>query len=192
MAQEIYRPGERLPAQQSATEAKILDDSIASLRNNMNLFDRLRAHFQAGKNAANVLVEMQKDVADAQRLVVQTHANLIARGRNMELTDRFQAQISELTRRVDERTAEETKYYWNQLAKRLDYYEEFFEARIRQVKAKVASGEMSEERAALRIRQYEEDRDAQQAHDRTLLSELREASLRIVQRALADFHPSQA
>src|SRR5690349_13479893 len=110
MAQEIYRPGERLPSKQGASEAKLLDDSINELRGNINLVARLRAHFQAGKNAANVLVAMQKDVADAQRLVVQTHANLIARGRNMELTDRFQAQISELTRRVDERTAEETKY----------------------------------------------------------------------------------
>jgi hypothetical protein len=190
MAQDIYRPGEQLPTYQRATEVKMLEDSIDTLRTKINLFSRLGAHFKAGKNAANVLVAMQKDVADAQRDVVQTHANLIARARKMELTDRFQAGLSDLTRRVAERTDVETRHYWEQLSKRLDHYEEFFESRIRDLRAKATRGEMTEERAAVRISQYESDRDGQQAQDRTLLHELIEANVRIVRRALTDYQPN--
>ncbi len=190
MAQEIYRPGEQIPVHQRATEVRMLEESIDSLRGKINLFARLGAHFKAGKNAASVLVAMQKDVADAQRDVVQTHANLIARARKMELTDQFQAGLSDLTRRVSERTDVETRHYWEQLSKRLDHYEEFFESRIRELKAKVARGEMTQERASVRISQYESDRDAQQSQDRALLHELIEANVRIVRRALTDYQPN--
>lgn len=190
MTQEIIPPGQKLPVGHNPSETQIIDDSINSLRDKINLVSRIQAHRKAGKNAAAVLVAMQKDVAEAQRDVVQHHANLIARARKMELTDRFQAGLSDLTRRVDERTATESKHYWEQLAKRLDYYEEFFETRIREIKAKVASGEMSEERGAIRIKQYEGDRDAQQAQDRTLLNELMDANVRVVRKALMDYQPT--
>lgn len=180
----------KLPTHGAPSEGQIIEDSINSLRDKINLYSRIVAHRRAGKNAASVLVAMQKDVADAQREVVQHHANLIARARKMELTDRFQAGLTDLTRRVDERTATESKHYWEQLAKRLDHYEEFFETRIRELKAKVTSGEMTQERATIRISQYEKDRDGQQEQDRLLLSELRDANLRVVRKALTDYQPT--
>jgi len=190
MAQEIIPPRHGVATERPASEMQIVEDSISSLRDKINILDRLSAHRKAGKNAASVLVAMQNDVAEAQREVVQHHANLIARARKMELTDRFQAGLSELTRRVDERTALETQHYWERLASRLDYYEEFFETRIREIKAKVAAGEMSEQRGGIRIAQYESDRDTQQAQDRTLLNELIDANLRVVRKALMDYQPT--
>ncbi len=190
MAQEIFRPGEQLPADQRMSDAQHLDESIAALSGKLNLFARWSANLRAGKNAASVLVEMQKDVAEAQRNVVQNYANLIAREQNIQLTDRFQAKISEVTKRVDERTAEETKYYWAKLKERRDYYESFFESSIREVKAKVAAGEMNQERGDARIKEYEAERVEQQDQDKLIISELRDASMRIVRRALKDFQPS--
>jgi hypothetical protein len=191
MAQEIIPPGKNPVLNRGGpAEVQLVDDSINALREKINIFARLGAYWKSGRNAATVLVAMQKDVADAQREVVQHHANLIARGRKMELTDRFQAGISELTRRVDERTTTETQHYWQQLARRLDYYEDFFETRIREIREKVAAGTMSEQRAAVRIGQYETDRDRQQDQDRTLLNELMEANVRIVRKALMDYQPT--
>ncbi len=190
MAQEIYRPGEKLPSEERRSQAVILDESINSLRNNLNLSARLRAHFQMGKNAAEVLVAMQRDVLEAQRLTVQTHANLIARQQGIELTDRFQKAISDITKRVDERTAEETKYYWQKLKERWDYYEEFFGVAIREIQEKVVSGQLTKERGDVRIKKYQTSLDTQQQQDEVLIEELRQASMRIVGRALKDFHPS--
>jgi hypothetical protein len=194
MAQELYRPGQRTPAEQRTaeqrlSEVEILDNSINSLRQKVNLFDRMKAHRRAGKNAAEVIVAMQRDVAEAQREIVQHHANLIARSRKMELTDRFQAGLMSLTRRVEERTAAETAHYWQKLAEREDYYEEFFDSRIRAAREKVAKGEMTEQRAQVRIQRYEEDRDLQQEQDRILLDELKEANARVLRKALMDYQP---
>ncbi len=195
MAQEIYRPGQRTPAEQRSaqersSEVKILDETIGSLRDKINLLDRMRVHRKAGKNAAEIVVAMQKDVAEAQREIVQHHANLIAKNRKMELTERFQDGLMGLTRRVEERTSTETAHYWEKLTEREGYYEEFFESRIREIKAKMAAGEMKEERGAERIRRYEEDRDRQQAQDRMLLQEIMDANERVMRRALADYQPS--
>src|SRR5215468_358037 len=95
MAQELFRPGEKTPADshQQLNEMEIVDDSILALQQKMNLFDRMSAHRKTGKNAADVLVAMQRDVAEAQRDIVQHHANLIAKSRKMDLTDRFQAGL---------------------------------------------------------------------------------------------------
>src|SRR5262245_12239587 len=115
MVQELYRPGERIPAElpteQRALEVKVIEDSISAMRSRINLYDRMVAHRLAGKNAAAVVVAMQKDVAEAQREIVQHHANLVARNRKMELTDRFQVGLMDLTRRVEERTSAETAHY---------------------------------------------------------------------------------
>jgi hypothetical protein len=97
---------------------KVIDDSIHELREKVNLFDRMVAHRKAGKNAAAVIVAMQKDVAETHREVVQHHANLLARNRKMELTDRFQAGLMDLTRRVEERTSAETVLYCKKLTDR--------------------------------------------------------------------------
>jgi hypothetical protein len=195
MAQELYRPSQRTPAEhrsadQRLSEVKILDDSINSLREKVNLFDRMIAHRRAGKNAASVIVAMQRDVAEAQREVVQHHANLLARSRKMELTDRFQASLMDLTRRVEERTSAETAHYWKKLTDRENYYEEFFETRIKEIKQKIAAGEMTEVRGAERISRYEHDRDQQQAQDRMLLQEIMGANERVMRKALADYQPT--
>jgi len=194
MAQELLRPGEGTladrQAEQRASEMEMIDNSIDALREKMNLLDRMSAHRKAGKTAAAVIVAMQRDVAEAQRDIVQHHANLVARSRKMDLTDRFQAGLLELTRRVEERTAAETAHYWKKLGEREDYYEEFFEYRIRDVRAKVSAGQMTEARGAERIQRYETDRDQQQGEDRMLLQEIREANLRVVRRALSDYQPS--
>jgi hypothetical protein len=190
MAQEIFRPGEQLPAERRISDSEHLEQSIASLSGKLNLFARWSANLKAGRNAATVLVEMQKEVAEVQRGVVLDYANLIARNQKIQLTDRFQAKISEVTKRVDERTAEETKYYWTKLKERRDYYEEFFERSIDELKEKVAAGKMSKERADARIKEYEAERIEQQEQDKSLIAELREASMRIVRRALQDFQPS--
>ena len=79
MAQEIYRPGERLPAERHISDAERLEQSIGVLSGKLNLLARWSANLKAGKNAASVVVEMQKMVAEAQREVVEHHANLIAR-----------------------------------------------------------------------------------------------------------------
>jgi hypothetical protein len=189
MPQELIPPDRSASVQIKRSDAEI-DEATTALRGKINIIDRLRADFRSGRNAAAVLVEVRKDVAEAQREIVQHHANLIARARKLELTDRFQAAVRDLTRRVSERTAEETKHYWETLTKRLDYYEEFFESRIRETKSRVASGEMSQERADLRVKQYEQDRDAQQLQDRTLLQEIIDANVRVVRRALQDFQPT--
>ena len=194
MAQELYRPGERIPGEQRteqrALEVQVIEDSISALRSKVNLFDRMIAHRQAGKNAAAVIVAVQKDVAEAQREIVQHHANLVARNRKMELTDRFQASLMDLTRRVEERTSAETTHYWKKLTERENYYEEFFDVRIREIKSKVTAGKMSEARGTERIRRYEEDRDRQQAQDRVLLQEIMDANERVVRRALVDYQPT--
>jgi len=192
MAQELFRPGEKTPgdSHQQLNEMEIVEDSIHDLQQKMNLFDRMSAHRKAGKNAADVIVAMQRDVAEAQRDIVQHHANLIAKSRKMDLTDRFQAGLLELTRRVEERTAAETAHYWKKLAEREDYYEEFFELRISDIKTRVASGQMTETRGGERIQRYESDRNQQQSEDRRLLQEIREANLRIVRKALSDYRPS--
>jgi len=193
MTQELYRPGERIPAEHTdhrATEVKVIEDSINAMRSRINLYDRMVAHRQAGKNAAAVIVAMQKDVAEAQREIVQHHANLVARNRKMELTDRFQAGLMELTRRVEERTSAETAHYWKKLSERENYYEEFFDIRIRDIKAKVAAGEMTEARGAERIRRYEDDRDRQQTQDRVLLQEIMSANERVMRKALVDYRPT--
>lgn len=190
MAQEIYKPGQQLPVEQRAQEGQILEQSINSLRDRINVVARFGANLRAGRNAANVLVEAQKEMAEIQSEVIRHHANLIARARKMDLTDRFQAGLSDLTRRVAERTNIETDHYYKLLAERLNYYEDFFGSRIRELEAKVKLGEMTEERGRIRIKQYEADRDAQQAQDRTLIAQLIEANIRVVEKALADYHPS--
>lgn len=195
MAQEVYRPGQRTPAEQRSTskqlsEVEILDNSIGQLRDKINLFDRMVAHRKAGKNAAAVVVAMQKDVAEAQREIVQHHANLIAKNRKMELTEHFQDSLMGLTRRVEEKTASETAHYWQKLVERENYYEEFFGSRIREIDAKVAAGEMEEARGAERKGRYLEDRNSQQEQDRLLLQEIMNANERIVRKSLADYQPS--
>jgi hypothetical protein len=189
MSQEISRPNPQAVAARQR-DAESIEDSIRALKERTNIFARWGAHLKSGKNAATVLVAMQKDVAEAQREIVQHHANLIARARKMDLTDRFQAAIGDLTRRVEQRTGEETKYYWEQLTKRLDYYEEFFESRIREIEAKVAAGQMSETRGRMRIEQYEESREEQQKQDTILLKQLMDSTALVVRRALEDFQPS--
>jgi hypothetical protein len=195
MAQELYRPGEHTPVerrsmQKPSTEIEIIENSISSVRDKVNLFDRMVAHRKAGKNAAAVIVAMQKDVADAHREIVQHHANMIARSRKMEITERFQAGLMDLTRRVEERVAGETAHYWQKLAEREDYYEDFFRSRIESMKEKVAKGEMADERAQVRIKRYEDDRDRQQEQDKFLIDELMEANRRILRKALMDYQPT--
>jgi len=191
MAQEIIPPGRATtPAASRPSEDQILNTSIDDLKARINLPARIRAGFRSGKDAANVLVEMRKDVAEAQRDVVRHHANLIAKARKIDLTDRFQAATADLTRRVEQRTAEETRHYWDQLAKRLDYYEEFFEARIREIRQKVDAGEMPAARGEVRIKQYEDGREQQQGQDAALINDIIESNVRIVRRALEDFQPT--
>lgn len=190
MAQEIYRPGQKLPAEQRVSDQQNLTALIESASNEVNIFARWRAHLQASKNAATVLVEMKKDMADIQRTVVQNYANLIAREYNIKLTDQFQAKISDVTKRVYERTTDETKYYWGKLKEQLDYYDEFFGANIREIEEKVASGKMAKEDGDERIKEYKRQRMEQQEQDKSIIASLREASTRIVERALQDFHPS--
>jgi hypothetical protein len=190
MAQEIYRPGERLPAERPISEAERLEQSIDVLSGKLNLFARWSANLKAGRNAASVVVEMQKIVAEAQREVVEHHANLIARDHKIQLTDHFQAKITEVTKRVHERSNEETKYYWAKLVDQDEYYEEFFEKNIRELEERVATGGMSRERADVRIAQLKARRDEQQSRDSSLIAELIDASERIVRQALRDFRPS--
>jgi hypothetical protein len=191
MAQEIIPPGTAMPAPASRpTEDRILNESVEDLKRRINLPTRIRAAFRSGRDAANVLVEMRKDVAEAQRDVVRHHATLIAKARKIDLTDRFQAATADLTRRVEQRTADETRHYWDQLAKRLDYYEEFFESRIREIQKRVDAGEMSPSRGEVRIKQYEDSRDQQQQQDSALINDIIDSNVRIVRRALEDFQPT--
>ena len=107
----------------------------------------------------------------------------------MQITDAFQAGIASLTRRVDDRVALETQYYWTKIYERVDHYEDFFEAKIREIKAKAARGAMTAERADARIRQCEADRDNQLENDRRLLDELLDATAQVLKRALQDYQP---
>lgn len=191
MAQEIIPPNRQaVPTSHGRSQIELLDESIDSLQGRLNLLERIKAHRKAGKNAAAVVVAMQKDVAEAQREVVQYHANLIAKEMKIEIGDRFQSHLDDLTRRIDERAASQTRYYWQKLMEREDYYEELFEQKIRELRDRVAAGELTEERANVRISRYENDRDAQQEQDRVLLNQLRDACLQVVRDALRDYRPS--
>lgn len=190
MAQEILPPAKTAAPGHGKSQVELLEDSIDALDGKLNLFDRIRAHRRAGKNAASIVVAMQKDIAEAQREVVQYHANLVAKEMKIEIGDRFQSHLDDLTRRIDERAASQTKYYWQKLMEREDYYEELFERKIRELRDKVEAGEISDERAQVRISRYEVDRDAQQEQDRVLLNQLRDACLQVVRDALRDYRPS--
>lgn len=189
MAQEMIQKGQELPVDQRISHAQHLEDSISAMSTKLNLFSRWSTHLRSGRAVADAIVEMRKEVTAAQHSVVRTYANLIAREQNIQLTDHFQERISEVTKRVDERTAQETKYYWSKLDERRDYYEDFFEDKIRKIKAKVAAGEMSNDRGDARIKEYESERVQQMEQDKLIISELRDASFRIVRRALKEYHP---
>jgi len=191
MAQEIIPPGyHQIGSTRGQSDVELIEDSIDKLRGKLNLFDRMKARRLAGRTAATVVLEMQRDVAEAQREVVQYHANELAKTMKLEIGDAFQQRVDELKRRVYERTDKETVYYQEKLAKREDFYETFFQERIRGYQAKVKSGEMSEERAREMISRCEKERDVQQERDRELVEQLIEACLRIVRNALKDFRPT--
>jgi hypothetical protein len=191
MAQEIIPPGYRqIGSTRGQSDVELIEDSIDKLRGKLNLFDRMKARRLAGRTAATVVLEMQRDVAEAQREVVQYHANELAKTMKLEIGDAFQQRVDELKRRVYERTDKETVYYQEKLAKREDFYETFFQERIRGYQAKVKSGDMSEERAREIIGRCEKERDVQQERDRELVEQLIEACLRIVRNALKDFQPT--
>jgi hypothetical protein len=188
--QEIIPPNRESRAVTARKELELIDHSISELRSKMNFVDRIRASFRAGETAANLLAAMQGDVLKAQRDVIQHHAQMIARERKMQITDAYQAGIADLTRRVDERVSAETKYYWNKLYERLDYYEDFFQRKIEEYRQKGESGAMPKDRADARVRQCEADRDAQLKNDHVLIGELQKANERAVQRALEEYQPS--
>lgn len=189
MAQDMIRKGPELPIDQRMSHAQHLEDSIGAMTSKLNFFARWSTHVKSGKHMAVAIVEMRKEVTAAQHSVVRTYANLIAREQNIQLTDHFQERISDVTKRVDERTAQETKYYWAKLDERRDYYEDFFQERIRKIETKVASGEMTKERGDARIKEYETERVEQMEQDKLIISELRDASFKIVRRALQEYHP---
>jgi hypothetical protein len=191
MAQEIISPGHpQIAGGRGQSDVELIEYSIDKLRGKLNLFDKMKARRLAGRTAATVVLEMQRDVAEAQREVVQYHTNELAKTMKLEIGDAFQQRVDELKRRVYERTDKETVYYQEKLAKREDFYETFFQERIRGYQEKVKTGEMSEERARQLISRCEKERDVQQERDRDLVEQLIEACLRIVRNALKDFRPT--
>ena len=187
---EILPPARDANNAISKREIELIDSSVENLKGRINLVERIRMGLKSGKKTSEMVLAMQEDVLTAQRDIVQHHAQMIARERKMQITDAYQAGIADLTQRVEDRVANETKYYWGKIYERIEYYEDFFERKIMELKQKVADGTMGAERAQERINQCERDREKQIEHDRVLLEELRDANARVLQRALQDYRPA--
>lgn len=190
MAQELYRPGEKLPTEHNTQDHKNLNALIDAKTSEVNIFARWRAHLQSSKNSATVLVELKKNIAEIQSGVIQNYAKTIAEYGNRKIAEQFQARINEITRHVYERTTEETKYYNQKLKDQLDYYDDFFGKNIKEIEDKVTSGQIPKEWGEERIEKNKMQRAEQQTQDESIVKDLITASMRIVERAINDFKPS--